>query len=235
MIQVLFQNADFTVIHKPAGWHVHPPENPLHWAPKDRILVSHLKKQLSEKVYPVHRLDVGTSGVMVFARHSVGASRLNSVLRQGGFQKTYHAVVRGWVEAQGEINLDLPLDSTGDLVKACTLFKKLSQIELNQAVGKRHSTARYSLVQVHPLTGRFHQIRRHFARLSHPVLVDAVHGDSHHNRFFREKLGIPSLCLKSYALSFEWEGERRIFCAPIDLMWTQIYSLFGISDLDFNS
>ena len=124
--------------------------------------------------------------------------------------KKYYAIVRGFTLDQGEITAPLASDSSGDMLESHTVYKTLARIELPYAVGKRHPTARYSFVEVQPLTGRFHQIRRHLARIGHPVLGDCTHGDSYHNRFFRETLEIPGLMLRSALLDFQdaRNGER---------------------------
>src|SRR5690606_8264840 len=104
------------------------------------------------------------------------------------------------------------------------------RLELPYAVGKRHSTARYSLVEAHPETGRYHQVRRHFARISHPLIGDGAHGDSYHNRFFREKLGLPGLWLKAKSIEFlhPTKGERIIIDCPWGERWNAFFDRLGI-------
>ncbi|MNL51532.1 tRNA pseudouridine synthase C [compost metagenome] len=86
-------------------------------------------------------------------------------------------------------------------------------------------------MQVNPVTGRWHQIRRHFDRIAHPLLGDIEHGDSHHNRFFRDELKIKGLCLKasSVQLVHPWNGEMLEISAPSDEKWDQIQDLFQYS------
>lgn len=228
-IKVLHQDENLIAVHKPSGFHVHPPELDAYRVKRDKIMLYVLKYQIKQKLFPVHRLDVGTSGVLLFALNSKTAGEMQAQIQKKIWQKKYHAVVRGWIPAEGEIDLPLELDSTGDLAESLTRYKNLAQIELDTPVGKKFPKARYSLIEVSPITGRFHQIRRHMQRISHPVVGDAQHGDSHHNRFFREKLSIAGLCLRATSLQFEWQGNQFHFQADHDEKWQKIFQLFNIS------
>lgn len=239
MYRILFQNDDIVAIDKPAGYHVHPPENSEILVPRSRVILYGLRKQIQKKLYPVHRLDVATSGVLLYALSSEQARDLNAELREGSAKKTYLTVVRGFVQPHGEITLPLELDSTKDLVPAHTEYQTLARIEFDVAVGKKFKTARYSLLEVHPHTGRYHQIRRHFNRISSPVVGDTDHGDSHHNRFFREQLDIQGLCLRAWEL----KTANHQICAGTNTKWNSIFNLFTgqlknspkILQLDINS
>ncbi len=179
-------------------------------------------------VFPVHRLDAATSGVLLFALSSEVARLICDQFAKRIPQKTYQAVVRGFPPSEGSIDLDLELDSTGEKVPARTTYKTLQRIELPHPVGKKFATARYSLMEIKPETGRYHQIRRHFNRISHPLLGDAVHGDSHHNRFFREFLGISGLCLQAIRLELPHpiSGQSLSIEAPPSGRWNKIHDLF---------
>lgn len=224
-------------IDKPTGFHVHPPEDSQHRVPRDLICLYHVRNQLKQHVYPVHRLDAGTSGVLVFALSSADAGNLCRQFAEREVQKTYRAVVRGYVEEQGHIDLPLELDSTGDLVEAQTSYRRLGQVEFPFAVSKRFQTSRYSLVEVRPHTGRWHQIRRHFNRISHPLVGDPVHGDSRHNQFFREHLGIRGLCLRAERLEFRHpaNGERILLETPSCERWLKLQSFFERPTGDFET
>jgi tRNA pseudouridine65 synthase len=139
-------------------------------------------------------------------------------------------MVRGWTDDDGVIDRPLALDSTGDLVDALTSYRTHARIELKAAVGKRHATARYSLVEARPETGRFHQIRRHMAGLSHPLIGDCAHGDSHHNRFFRVTLDLPGLWLKAKAVSFAHPvtGENICLVSAWSERWLRLFKQLEI-------
>lgn len=227
-MELLYQDEHFIAVNKPSGFHVHPPENPEFRVPRDKIMLYHVRKMMKQHVFPVHRLDAGTSGVLLFALSSPAASQLCKLFTDRNTHKTYQAVTRGYTPESGRIEIPLELDSTGDLVDAQTSFRRLGLREFPVAVGKKFPTARYSWVEVTPHTGRYHQIRRHFNRISHPLLGDAVHGDSHHNRFFRNDLGIEGLCLKALRLEFihPWSQEAISIEAPPCEKWKKIQLLF---------
>lgn len=229
--KILYQNQELVVIDKPAGFHVHPPEINAHKVPREKIVLHQLRDQIQKKLFPVHRLDAGTSGVLLFALSSESAAFLCRQFADQLVEKKYWAVVRGFLPESGVIDLDLETKSelNSDLnpvqktVPALTEFKTLKRIEIPSPVGSRFSTARYSWLEVRPHSGRFHQIRRHMNRISHPVIGDAQHGDSRHNQFFRTQFGISGLCLRAMELKVT---EALIFSAGADAKWNQIETVF---------
>lgn len=228
-MKILYQDEYFFAIDKPAGYFVHPPELSPYPVPKEKICLYHLRKLMKQDVFPVHRLDAPTSGVLLFAMSRTATRELSRLFMERKLQKTYHAVVRGWVDEEGSIDLPLEVAGEENLVEAKTVYKRIEAIELPFQVGKKYPTSRYSLVEVQPVTGRWHQIRRHFDRVAHPLLGDIEHGDSHHNRFFRDTLEIKGLCLKatSVELRHPWSGENIKIEAPSCEKWEKIYSLFA--------
>lgn len=230
-MNILYQDEHFFAIDKPAGHFVHPPERSPYPVPREKICLYTLRELMKQDVYPAHRLDAPTSGVVLFATNKYAAAELGRLFMERKIQKTYHAVVRGFADEAGSI--DLPLEVAGfGQVDAKTLYRRLGTIEFPIPVGKKYPTSRYSLVEASPVTGRWHQIRRHFDRIAHPLLGDIEHGDSHHNRFFRDTLEIRGLCLKATRLEFQhpWSGESLKISAPVCDKWQKIYSLFNWSD-----
>ncbi len=228
---ILHQTEDFVAIDKPTGFHVHQPEFPKRKVPKEITCLAVLRNQLKRYVYPVHRLDVATSGVLVFALHKEGASDLCRLFSQYAVQKKYFALVRGHTPPEGELDRPLRSDSSDEWLPALTRVRTHAKVELPFAIGKRHATARYSFVEAQPCTGRFHQIRRHLAHASHPIVGDSAHGDSHQNRFFKEQLQIHGLLLCARALSFEdpRSGEKISIQAPWSEKWQQLFAKLLIS------
>lgn len=227
--RLLYQDESLVAIDKPAGFHVHPPEDPSHRISKNTNCLALLRDQLGTYVYPVHRLDRATSGVLVFALNSEAARLLAEQFSEQRAQKTYVAVTRGWVDLEGTI--DHPLASEHDPAirkESLTEFSRIATAELPLAVG-RYSTARYSLVRVRPRTGRLHQIRRHFAFLSHPLIGDTVYGDGKHNQAFRGLLGGQALLLKSLQLEIAHPvtGEPLRIRSRWNHTWHQVFELFG--------
>lgn len=220
-IQILEQNDDFIVIHKPPGLHVHQPEMARRRVPREMTILWTLRRQIEKYLYPVHRLDVATEGVLVMAFEGKIAGELQREFQGGGVQKVYHTVVRGWMDDEGRIDMPLERDSNGSLADAVTNYKTLARVELPFAVGKRYATARYSVVEARPETGRWHQLRRHFERSNYPIIGDREHGDSHHNRFFRETLGLPGLWLRASDLKFSYRDQKFQYSAPFTERWTE--------------
>ena len=229
MDNILFQNDNWVLIDKPPGYYVHPPENQNDYPiPYSQILLYRLRDHFKKKVYPVHRLDVATSGLLLFAFNSETARKIQNTWNSEQTRKTYWAVARGYLSESGKIDLPLEADGSGLLQEALTHYRKIAQTELPFAVGKRFPTSRYSYLEIQLSTGRWHQIRRHFNRISHPLIGDGTHGDSHHNRFFREELGIAGLCLRAQKLEFPDPdtGSPLVFEAPLTEKWRKIQLLF---------
>lgn len=230
MLEIVYEDEHYVVIDKPAGLLVHRS-----WIASEarEFALQMLRDQIGQRVYPVHRLDRPTSGLLVFARSAAAAQRLADAFAERRVHKVYHAVVRGYAPAEGEIDyalkeeLDKIADAQADQDKpaqpAYTQFRCLAQVELPVAVGKRYATSRYSLVELHPRTGRKHQLRRHLAHIRHPIIGDANHGDNRHNRFFRDELEIRRLLLAATGLAFTqpYSGEliELKLALPRELRW----------------
>jgi tRNA pseudouridine65 synthase len=196
--RILYQDEDYVAVEKPSGILVHPSA----LSPRERVTcLSVVRDQLGAWLYPVHRLDRATSGVLVFAFTSESARLLMEGWQTSSVRKTYWAVTRGWVAEEGQV--DRPLRETPDKprVPAKSEYRRLREVEFSDAVG-RYATARYSLVEVKTLTGRYHQVRKHLYSISHPIVGDTVYGDGEHNRYFREKFGIHRLLLGAQEMEF---------------------------------
>lgn len=200
-LPILYQDDWLVAINKPAGLLVHRSLIDKH---ETQFAVQLLRDQLGQKVYPVHRLDRPTSGVLLFALDATTARALTEQFTQGLVQKTYLAVVRGFCEPTGVIDyalkeeLDEIADAKADPNKpaqnAITHYRTLEQFELPFASSK-HPTSRYSLLELQPKTGRKHQLRRHLKHIFHPIVGDTTHGDGKQNQLFREQLGCERLLL----------------------------------------
>jgi len=195
-------------VQKPAGMLVHRSWLDRH---ETRFLMQTLRDQLGCHVYPLHRLDRPTSGLVLFALSPEVAREASELFSTRQMSKRYLALVRGFVHGEGVIDyplkeeLDKIADARADQTKAAqpavSRYRCLEQIELPYAVG-RYPTSRYSLLELYPETGRKHQLRRHMAHLRHPIVGDTTHGDGRHNRFFREQFGVHRLLLTAVSLVF---------------------------------
>lgn len=223
-IPILYQDEHLVVVNKPPGLLVHRSAVDRH---EHENAMKIVRDQLGQWVYPFHRLDKSTSGVLVFALDKETAQRMTQSFTEKKVIKTYLAVVRGYTEEEERI--DYPLkeqrDKTTDqradkdkpAQEAVTEYRRLATVELLHPVG-RYSTARYSLVQAAPLTGRNHQIRRHMKHIFHPVVNDTTYGDGKHNDFFRQHFNCCRLLLHAREIEFihPCSGLKLHIQAPLD-------------------
>ncbi len=221
---ILYEDEHLVAINKPPGILVHRTR-----ISEDVISVLPLlRDQIGKRVYPAHRLDRGTSGVLLFGKNKEAASFLGRQFRERSVEKEYQAVIRGYVDEQGQINYPLAGDGKKEAQEAITDYWKISQSEKHFAIS-RYPTSRYSLVRIVPQTGRFHQIRRHFAHVRHPVIGDKRHGDCKHNKFFREELEVDRMLLHASRLSFtDLYGVKIMVAAPREALFSRAVGLLGL-------
>ena len=205
-LPVLYQDEFLVAIEKPSGLLVHRSPIDRH---ETRFALQLVRDQVGRRVYPVHRLDKPTSGVLLFALSPEIASGLSEQFAAHTVQKHYLAIVRGYCPESGTIDhpiTDKP-DRIGDRDRtrerpaqpAVTHYRCLATVELPYAVD-RYPQSRYSLVALQPLQGRKHQLRRHMKHLGHPIIGDAKYGKGVHNRFFKLRYGSQRLLLACTAM-----------------------------------
>lgn len=204
-LAILHHDARLVAVDKPAGMVVHRSE----WCPDGEPVLQRLRDQIGQRLYPVHRLDRATSGVLVFALDPDAARHLADQFAAHTIDKRYVAIVRGWPDATGVIDSPLAEDPSAPSHPAVTEYTRCECVELPIAVG-RYATARYALVDVRPRTGRMHQIRRHFAHLRHPIVGDVRYGDGRHNRMWRGVLHTPGMMLRAVSIAFEGPGGEAV-------------------------
>lgn len=197
-LPVLHRDEAIVVVHKPAGLLVHRTGLD---AGERWFAVQLLRDQLGgQHVFPVHRLDKGTSGVLVFALSSADAAAVARQFAVHAVGKTYQAVVRGWPPDEG--STDHPLThERKDPQPAFTRYRTLERIAVPYRAD-RYPESRYALVEVMPETGRTHQIRRHMKHLGHPLAGDTTHGVGAHNRLWRTHFLCHRMMLACTALRF---------------------------------
>lgn len=198
MLEILFQDDYFVAINKPHGLLVHKSQIA---ADASEFAVQMLRDQLGQRVFPSHRLDRKTGGVLLFALSPEMNSAMQSKFENRQVQKNYLAIVRGFIPEVGEI--DYPLtNENGQTQEAYTRYQCLATAELPVPFGK-HSTSRYSLVKLMPETGRQHQLRKHLAHIFHPIIGDRPHGCNKQNKLWLEKWEMNTMLLHAESLWFK--------------------------------
>ena len=235
-LRLLYQDEYLVAIDKPSGLLVHRSWLDRH---ETQFAMQMTRDLIGQHVYPVHRLDRPTSGVLLFALDPHTARTLSEDFAQHRVQKEYLALVRGWTPEQ--LFIDYPLKEELDKIadkfatvdkpaqEAQTQLQRLQTVELPYAVSAKHPTSRYSLVRLMPHTGRKHQLRRHMAHIFHPIVGDTKHGDGRHNRFFREQYDCQRLMLCNLSLTIQHpqlQTPLRIQ-TELDAQWQQLFAQFG--------
>lgn len=199
-LPVLYRDEYLLAVNKPSGLLVHNG-----WG-RERVTALSLARDLvGQHVYPIHRLDRATSGVLIFALSpEVARAGQSSLLADGTF-KRYVALVRGITPEQGLIDYPLAKEGSQERRPARTEYRRLATFE------------RYSLVSLTLITGRQHQARRHFKHISHPLIGDVKYGKGEHNRLMRERFGLSRLALHAFELAWlhPISGERTCYRAPL--------------------
>ena len=199
LLEIIHQDDDLVAINKPSGLLVHRSPIDKH---ETRFAVQELRNQIGQHVYPLHRLDKPTSGVLVFALSSEAASFYSQQFREHQICKTYLALVRGYGPELMSIDHALKdetddyagITAGGDAKDALTHVKCLQQFDIPLTVD-RYPTTRLSLMQCEPVTGRKHQIRRHLKHIGHPIVGDSRHGKGVLNRACEGYFGVGRLWL----------------------------------------
>jgi len=282
-LPVLYRDDRVVAVHKPSGLLVHRSMIDRH---ETRFALQIVRDQIGERVYPVHRLDKGTSGVLVFALDEAAARSLGSAFQNGEVEKRYLSVVRGWMPESGQI--DHPLSRLDDAYgpkrsgggsdrtilqsseaiergishgnaldrsstervgrtptiaagieplatalpqAALTRYKRLACAEIDHPVEprQRFPTTRYSLVELDPVTGRQHQLRRHLKHVAHPIIGDATYGKGVHNRFIAARFGASRLLLACRSINLPLPGDagRIRIEAPLPDDFSRVLAGFG--------
>lgn len=235
MLEILYRDEYMVAVNKPAGMLVHRS-----WldSRETRFVMQTLRDQIGQHVFPIHRLDRPTSGVLLFALNSEIANLLCLQFEGKTVQKSYLAVVRGYLN--GADRIDYPLKIQRDKIAdkfsreekeaqtAVTDYVGLNTAEMPWAAGK-YQTSRYSLVRLIPHSGRKHQLRRHMKHIFHPILGDTQYGDLHQNRAFADKTQVSRLMLHAEKLAFHHPITqiRLEIQAGLDEPWQRLLHRFG--------
>jgi tRNA pseudouridine65 synthase len=231
-LPILYRDERLVVVDKPAGLLVHRSPIDRH---ETRFAMQILRNQLGQRVYPIHRLDKGTSGVLAFALDPATARDCMAAFARREVAKTYLALVRGWPSRAGIIDRalsavedDRSAPQSAVAREARTAFTRVATFELPVRVD-RYPSSRYALVELTPHSGRRHQLRRHLAGESHPIVGDSTYGKGRHNRLFRELFGVQRLLLACTRLEFtspQGQSAPRIE-APLAVEFAALLARLG--------
>lgn len=231
VLDILFQDEHIVAIDKPAGLFVH--RSYLDRREKYFVLQL-LRDQIGQYVYPLHRLDRPTSGVLVFGLSKEVAQIVGQQFTNREVKKTYLALTRGHLLGEGIVDYALKekLDKIADnkasknkpAQEALSAYASLANATLQIPLGKFPSV-RYSLVKMEPKTGRKHQLRRHLAHLRHPILGDINYGDNKQNPFFGKHFGFKRLMLIAKKIEFTHPITKECITieADLDQEWLSVF------------
>lgn len=230
MLEILHRDDDLVAVNKPANLAVHRSK---FVGPDAAFLIDLLRGQVEGPLHLAHRLDRATSGVLLVARSAEVAAQLGEQFMGRSVRKRYLAVVRGWPEpAEGTVDYALPGSrDTGPRKDARTDYRRLATVEVDIPLG-RYAKQRYAFVAAEPRTGRFRQIRKHFAHIHHPIVGDSQHGRGDHNRLFKQHFASHRLLLHAASLSFRHprDGRPMTLCAGLDDTWERLLARFDWND-----
>ena len=224
MLEIAFRDEHLIAINKPHDLLVH--RSPIA-ADVEVFALQLLRDQIGQKVYPVHRIDRKTGGVLLFAFDKAIEIEMQKQFADNLVSKKYLAILRGHTPDSGEIDYLLRKEN-GTLQDALTSYHTLNRAELDMPFGK-HATSRYSLVEATPKTGRMHQLRKHFAHIFHPIIGDRTHGCNKQNKLFKEKWEMTTMLLHASQLTFKHpvSGETISIEASLQPEFIRVMELMG--------
>ncbi|MGF7025169.1 pseudouridine synthase [Sphingobacterium sp. HSC-15S19] len=225
-LEILYQDESIVAINKPHGLLVHRSAIA---RDASAFALQLLRDQLGKTVYPAHRLDRKTGGILLFSLNKETDQYLQKSFQERKIDKKYLAVLRGFAPAEGLIDYPLKRDD-GTVQEAQTSFRLLAQGELAVPFGK-FPTARYSLVEANPITGRMHQLRRHFAHIFHPIIGDRPHGCNKQNRFWKEAYQMDTMLLHASELTFKHplSGDDIHIKAPLQPDFIRVLEILNLN------
>lgn len=230
MLEILYQDEYVVAINKPRDLLVH---KSFIASDIQEYAIQILRDQIGQYVYPVHRLDRKTSGVLLFALDKETLKVLNDDFATRKVEKKYIAIVRGYTIDEETIDYALTNDS-GQTQEAKTYYKTLQRVEVDMPFGQ-HLTSRYSLVEAHPETGRQHQLRKHFKHIFHPIIGSRPHGCNKQNKLWLDTHNLGAMLLHALELEFNHPitQERIKLRATIDEQYTKYNAVLGFDLEEF--
>ncbi|MFT5146847.1 MAG: tRNA pseudouridine65 synthase [Polaribacter sp.] len=225
-LDIIFEDSYFICVNKPNNMVVHHAHHSRNVA--DEIaLLQLIQREKGIKVYPIHRLDRKTSGIMLLAKETVYVSKFQELFTNNEIEKTYYGVVRGFSPETKAIDSPVKGRDSNVYKEALTYLKTLEQVVLDIPV-KPYDSSRYSLVALQPKTGRKHQLRLHTLKISHPLIGDTKYGDKNHDLMFEENFGWKNLFLHAGKLAFKhpFSEEKLVLKAAFPKDWISLFEEF---------
>lgn len=225
-LEIVYRSENLVAINKPHGLLVHPTKMAMD---ADTSVLQILRDQLGQRVYPVHRLDRKTSGVLLMALTKEMQSKINVLFSEGKTIKEYKAIVRGYIDTTGEIDYAIKNDK-GKVKNAFTTYELAAHYELDLPFGE-FKTSRYSEVILKPKTGRYHQLRMHMAHIFHPIIGDRPHGCNKQNRLFKQRFNMTTMLLHAQRLSFTIDDQEILIEADCSKEYIRIKQILNYGKL----
>ena len=224
-LEIVYEDNWLIAINKPAGLLVHRSSIATN---TDIYALQLLRDQVGFHVFPIHRLDRKTSGILLFAKDKSFVQAFQDALSSSESSKKYLAIVRGHFPKEVRVEYDLTNDK-GKTQSAITDFKLIKNAEIDVPFGK-FKTSRYALIEAHPKTGRMHQIRKHLNHLRHPIIGDRPHGCNKQNKLFLEKWNLTKMLLhsKELELNHPYLKRKMTLQAPIPQHFDQILRILDL-------
>lgn len=229
---IIFENEDFIAINKRAGFAVHGGEGH-----KEDVILGAIerylkfdKSSLRFPPTPVHRLDIDTSGVLIFAKNYEFLRLFNELQRERKIYKEYVVLVAGHLEGKKKdisapvIRRDRPKEMSESKEGKTTVFSIDTSTKFESEISV------FTLLRAVIKTGLTHQIRSHLMQVGLPVVGDKLYGDSEINRWARKRLELKRQFLHSHRMRFEYKGEVYNLEAPLP---DDLLKALNILEIDF--
>lgn len=225
MLDILYRDEHLIAINKPHGLLVHRSSIA---NDASEFALQLLRDQIGQPVYPAHRLDRKTAGVLLFSLDKETDQKAQGLFQDKKMDKRYWAVLRGYCPESGTIDYPLSKEN-GTIQEAITYYKRLATAEIHVPQGK-FNTSRYSLVEAHPETGRMHQLRRHFAHIMYPIIGDRPHGCNKQNKMWKERFEMDTMLLHASSLSFihPWTDKPIEIKADLNAEFKRVLEILDI-------
>ena len=225
-LDIIFEDQFIICVNKPNNMVMHHAYHSRNVADETSLLQL-IQAEKGIKVYPIHRLDRKTSGIILLAKETIHVSKFQELFTNDEIEKTYYGVVRSFSPESKTIDSPVKGRDASIHKDALTYLKTLEQIVLEIPV-KPYDSSRYSLVELKPKTGRMHQLRVHTSKISHPLIGDIKYGDKNQDLMFEENFGWKNMFLHAGHLKFKhpFSEEVLILKANFPKDWISLFEEF---------